>query len=166
MGNLDNFTAFGEDMITSLPLSKHRKFSRKPKKERIFPIMFCTLQKPNRHVDAIFNAAFLFLLPKSPIFPALNTGWQILDETSLISLILLTAVDFLVLDIHIEYVSDVQVSKIKISHIWLESQKIFCATICSHQTKKNSKNCLNSLILQVELVLSRICHPVSEIGSS
>ena len=34
-----------------------------------------------------------------------------LDETGLISLILLTTVDFLVLDIYIEYVSEVQVEK-------------------------------------------------------
>ena len=36
-----------------------------------------------------------------------------LDGTSLISLILLTTVDFLVLDIYIEYVSEVQVEKIQ-----------------------------------------------------
>ena len=39
------------------------------------------------------------------------TGLPNLDETSLIFLKSLTAADFLVLDINIEYVSDVQVEK-------------------------------------------------------
>ena len=41
------------------------------------------------------------------------TGLHNQNETSLISLISLTAVDFFVLGINIEYVSDVQVEKIR-----------------------------------------------------